>query len=162
MKARIDETGGNVKYVIYTHGHRDHVGGSSVFKEDHPEFIAQSLLTERLEKYEILKAHNHRIASIQFNLPFDPERKLPPVVPPTRTYDEFMEFRLGDKQFQLYHARAETDDATWVFVPEIKTAFVGDLIIAGFPNIGNPWNPTRFALPWARTLEAVRDKKPGK
>ena len=160
MKAKIDATGGNVKYVIYTHGHRDHVGGSSVFRKDHPQFIAQSLLTERLEKYEILQAHNHRIAAIQFNLPFDPARNLPPIVPPTQTYDEFMEFGLGDKQFQLYHARAETDDATWVFVPEIKTAFVGDLIIAGFPNIGNPWKPTRFALPWARALEAIRDKKP--
>jgi alkyl sulfatase BDS1-like metallo-beta-lactamase superfamily hydrolase len=160
MKTKINETGGSVKFVIYTHGHRDHVGGSSVFHEDQTEFIAQSLLTERLEKYEILKAHHHRIASIQFNLPFDPNRELPPVVQPTKTYDEAMEFKLGDKTFELYHARAETDDATWVFVPEIKTAFVGDLIIAGYPNIGNPWKPTRFALPWARTLEAVRAKEP--
>jgi glyoxylase-like metal-dependent hydrolase (beta-lactamase superfamily II) len=160
MKAKIDEIGGAVKYVIYTHGHRDHVGGSSVFLEDHPEFIAQSLLTERLEKYEILKEHRHRIASIQFNLPFNPDLELPPVVEPTQTYDQSMEFKLGDKTFKLYHARAETDDATWVLVPEIETVFVGDLIIAGYPNIGNPWKPTRFALPWARALEAVRAKKP--
>ena len=112
MKTKLDETGGPVKYVIYTHGHRDHVGGSSVFKDDQPEFIAQSLLTERLEKYEILKEHHHRIASIQFNLPFDPEMELPPVVQPTKTYDETMEFKLGGKTFELYHARAETDDAT--------------------------------------------------
>jgi alkyl sulfatase BDS1-like metallo-beta-lactamase superfamily hydrolase len=160
MKARVDQTGGPVKYVIYTHGHRDHVGGSSVFKDDQPEFIAQSLLSERLEKYEILNEHHHRIAAIQFNLPFDPEIELSPVVRPTRTYDAFLEFKLGDKVFELYHARAETDDATWVFVPEIRTAIVGDLIIAGFPNIGNPWKPTRFALPWARALEAVRAKQP--
>jgi len=160
MKAKIAEIGGPVKYVIYTHGHRDHVGGSSVFADDRPEFIAQRLLTERLEKYEILKAHHNRIASIQFNLPFDPQRELPTVVQPTQTYDEFMKFKLGDKTFELYHARAETDDATWVFVPEVKTVFVGDLIIAGYPNIGNPWKPTRFALSWARALEAVRAKAP--
>ncbi len=158
MKAKLNETGGPVKYVIYTHGHRDHVGGSSVFIDDQPEFIAQSLLTERLEKYKILKAHHHRIASIQFNLPFDPNRELPPIVQPTKTFDESMEFKLGDKTFELYHARAETDDATWVFVPEIKAVFVGDLIIAGYPNIGNPWKPTRFALSWARALEDVRAK----
>jgi glyoxylase-like metal-dependent hydrolase (beta-lactamase superfamily II) len=139
MKAKLNETGGPVKYVIYTHGHRDHVGGSSVFTDDQPEYIAQSLLPERLEKYEILKAHHHRIASIQFNLPFDSNRELPPVVQPTITFDESMEFKLGDKTFELYHARAETDDATWVFVPELKTVFVGDLIIAGYPNIGNTW-----------------------
>jgi alkyl sulfatase BDS1-like metallo-beta-lactamase superfamily hydrolase len=45
-------------------------------------------------------------------------------------------------------------------VPEIKTAFVGDLIIAGFPNIGNPFKPTRFALSWARALESVQTKEP--
>ncbi len=160
MKAQIDQTGAPVKYVIYTHGHRDHVGGSSVFAADHPEFIAQRLLSERLEKYEILKEHYHRIASIQFNLPFDPARELPPVVQPTQTYDESMKFKLGDKTFELYHARAETDDATWVLVPEIETVFVGDLIIIGYPNIGNPWKPTRFALPWARALEAIRAKEP--
>ena len=71
-----------------------------------------------------------------------------------------MAFTLGDKTFELYHARAETDDATWVFVPEIKAAFVGDLIISGFPNIGNPFKPTRFTLSWARALEAVRAKEP--
>lgn len=158
MKTRIAESDGSVKYVIYTHGHRDHVGGSSVFTDARPEFIAQRLLPERLEKYEILKEHHSRIASIQFNLPFDPKRELPPVVQPTKTFDEFMEFKLGDKTFELYHARAETDDAAWVFVPEIKTVFVGDLIIAGYPNIGNPWKPTRFALPWARALEDVRAK----
>ena len=158
MKTRIAESDSPVKYVIYTHGHRDHVGGSSVFTDDRPEFIAQRLLPERLEKYEILKEHHSRIASIQFNLPFDPKRELPPVIQPTKTFDEFMEFKLGDKTFELYHARAETDDAAWVFVPEIKTVFVGDLIIAGYPNIGNPWKPTRFALTWARALEDVRVK----
>jgi hypothetical protein len=40
------------------------------------------------------------------------------------------------------HARGETEDASWVFVPEIKAAFVRDLIISGFPNIGNPFKPT--------------------
>ncbi|MBU4316265.1 MAG: hypothetical protein KKF30_03205 [Proteobacteria bacterium] len=71
-----------------------------------------------------------------------------------------MGFRLGDKTFELYHARAETDDHTWVYVPEIKTVFVGDLIISGFPNIGNPFKPTRYALSWARALEAIQAKEP--
>ncbi len=159
MKAKIKESGGNVKSIIYTHHHVDHVGGSTVFLDEQPEIIAHRFLPEQLEKYRILKEHRARIASIQFNVPFikDAEHNF---VEPTRTYDESMVFTLGDKTFELYHARAETDDATWVFVPELKTAFVGDLIIAGFPNIGNPFKPTRFTLSWARALEAVREKKP--
>ena len=161
MLARIRETGGPIKYVIYTHGHGDHVGGAQTFLKDSPEIIGQRLITERFETYRILAEHRARMGAMQFNLPQrQPRPGGPSHVMPTRTYDETMTFTLGDKTFELYHARAETDDATWVFVPEIKTAFVGDLIIAGFPNIGNPWKPTRFALPWARALEAVRDKEP--
>lgn len=159
MKAKIAETGGSVKYIIYTHHHLDHVGGSSVFLDDKPEIISHRLLPEDLEKYNILKKHRARIASIQFNLPYNPDR-VPIIAEPTKIFDESMSFTLGEKTFELYHARAETDDAVWVFVPEIKAVFVGDLIIAGFPNIGNPFKPTRFAFSWAKALEAVRAKEP--
>jgi alkyl sulfatase BDS1-like metallo-beta-lactamase superfamily hydrolase len=160
MKEKVDEMGGGlVKVIIYTHHHNDHVGGARAFLSDNPEIIGHRFLPEDLEKYLILREHRARIASIQFNVPYAPERA-PHYVEPTRMYDTSMVFTLGDKTFELYHARAETDDATWVFVPELKTAFVGDLIIMGFPNIGNPFKPTRFALSWARALEAVREKSP--
>lgn len=159
MKEKIDEADGPAKTIIYTHHHLDHVGGARAFIEDAPEVIGHRYLPEGFEKYQILREHRARIASIQFNVPFIPD-KLPPFVFPTKTYDTAMTFTLGDKTFELYHARAETDDATWVYVPEINAAFVGDLIIAGFPNIGNPFKPTRFALSWARALEAVREKSP--
>ncbi|MCP4751648.1 MAG: MBL fold metallo-hydrolase [Proteobacteria bacterium] len=160
MKDRILETGGGpVKHIVYTHHHPDHIGGASVFQGDNPEIIAHRFLPEDLEKYRILNAHRARVASIQFNIPLDTNR-IRSYVQPTRTFDTETSFTLGDKTFELYHARAETDDAVWVFVPEIKAVFAGDLIISGFPNIGNPFKPTRFALPWARALEAMRAKKP--
>lgn len=159
MRDKIYENGGPVKYVIYTHHHGDHVGGSPAFKGDRPEVIAHRYLPEDIEKYRLLHAHRSRISSIQFNVPFNPNREWS-YLEPTTLFDRSMSFSLGDKTFELYHARAETDDAVWVFVPEIKTAFVGDLIVAGFPNIGNPFKPTRFALPWARALEAIRAKGP--
>ncbi len=161
MREKILETGGPIKKIIYTHHHVDHVGGARVFEADSPEIIAHQYLPDDIEKYQILKEHRARIASIQFNIPFDLNRLAGGgFLPPTQTYSDSMVFTQGDKTFELYHARAETDDATWVFVPEIKAAFVGDLIISGFPNIGNPFKPTRFALPWARALEKIRDKQP--
>jgi alkyl sulfatase BDS1-like metallo-beta-lactamase superfamily hydrolase len=158
MKQKVLETGGPIKTIIYTHHHGDHVGGASVFMDQKPEIIGQRFLSEDLEKHEILKEHRARIASIQFNVPYDPTR-FRNFIRPTRTFSDTMTFSLGGKTFELYHARAETDDAAWVFVREIKAVFVGDLIIAGFPNIGNPFKPTRFALPWARALETVRAKE---
>ena len=159
MLEKIRETGGPVKYIIYTHGHLDHVGGARAFLEDSPQIIAHRYVLDRFEKYRILSEHRARIAEMQFNFAFHVD-KTADFVKPTHLYDESFTFKLGDKTFELYRARAETDDATWIFVPEIESAFVGDLIIAGFPNIGNPFKPTRFALPWARTLEAVREKQP--
>ena len=157
MAEQVRHSGSPVKYIIYTHGHNDHVGGADAFLTDSPEIIGHRYLPERLEKYTILAEHRSRIAAIQFNVP-DTGARSRNYVYPTQTYDEFMRFKLGDKTFELYHARAETDDHTWVYVPEIKTVFVGDLIIAGFPNIGNPFKPTRFALSWARALEEIQKK----
>ena len=158
MYSKIKESGDRVKYVILTHGHGDHTGGMAPFMADAPEIIAHYLINERFEKYQILAEYRATIGSIQFNTPGS--IPLEKVVTPTRTFDYSMEFKLGDKTFELYNARAETDDAVWVFVPEIKTVFLGDLLIGGFPNIGNPFKPTRFALPWARALETIRDKNP--
>ncbi len=39
-------------------------------------------------------------------------------------------------------------------------AFIGGLLIRGFPNVGNPWKPIRYALDWAKTLEKIRAKEP--
>lgn len=159
MAEQVKQSGAPVKYIIYTHGHNDHVGGADAFLTDSPEIIGHRYLPERFEKYTILAEHRSRIASIQFNVA-DQGKRHRKFVYPTRTYDGQMSFKLGDKTFELYHARAETDDHTWVFVPEIKAVFVGDLIIAGFPNIGNPFKPTRFALSWARALQDVQKKQP--
>jgi alkyl sulfatase BDS1-like metallo-beta-lactamase superfamily hydrolase len=150
---------GEIKYIIYTHGHGDHVGGTRVFMDDRPEVIASAYLPDRLEKYKMLDRYRARSSAIQFNIP-----KLSGIardwVYPTRTFLGEMTFSLGGKTFELHTARAETDDACWVWVPELGAAFIGDLMIGSFPNIGNPWKPTRFTLDWAKSLEEVRAKTP--
>jgi alkyl sulfatase BDS1-like metallo-beta-lactamase superfamily hydrolase len=158
MLERIHETAGPIKYLIFTHGHGDHTGGWRVFLQDGPKMLAQRLIVDRFEKYRILARHRARITSIQFNLP--PFAYPMQQDPPVELFDEFYSFKLGGKSFEIYHACGETDDHAWVWVPELRAAFVGDLIIMGFPNIGNPFKPTRFALPWARSLEAVKKKNP--
>ncbi len=146
---------GKIKYIIYTHGHRDHVGGAAAFLADNPEIIANKYLSDRLDKYKILAAHRAHVTAVQFNFP--DIKYHTNYIYPTKTFLGEMTISLGNKTFKLHTARAETDDVCWVHVPEIKTAFIGDLIIGFFPNIGNPWKPTRFALDWAKTLEEIRN-----
>lgn len=149
-----------IKYIIYTHGHIDHVGGANVFMADNPEVIAHRYLPDRFDRYQFLAPYRGLIAQMQFNIP----RSGPGVqnfVYPTKTITSDYTFKLGKYTFELHACRAETDDAIWVYIPELNTACIGDLVIGPlFPNIGNPWKPTRFALDWAKELERVRELKP--
>ncbi|MFW9823947.1 MAG: alkyl sulfatase dimerization domain-containing protein [Candidatus Thorarchaeota archaeon] len=149
---------GTIKYIIYTHGHGDHVGGASALLEDNPEIIASKYLPDRFEKYKILAPYRSHIGAVQFNTP--EVQRSADYIYPTKTFLGDMTIKLGDKTFELHTVRAETDDAVWVYVPQIKVAFIGDLIIAGLPNIGNPWKPTRYALDWAKELERIRALNP--
>ena len=156
----MDRIKGKIKYIIYTHGHIDHVRGTKAFMKDNPEIISSKYLPERLDRYEMLAPYRARISAMQFNIP-ESDRPVRKVVRPTKTFLGDMTFTLGGKTFELHTARAETDDACWIYIPELKAAIIGDLIIGRmFPNIGNPWKPTRYALSWAKELERVRALEP--
>jgi len=155
VKERIKD---KIKYLIYTHGHMDHILAAPVFMEDNPEVIASKYLPDRLDKYQMLAPYKARKDAQQFGFP-EIVTKLD-LIYPSKTFHGDMTFTLGDKTFELHTARAETDDAVWVYVPELDAAFIGDLMIGSFPNIGNPWKPTRFALGWAKELERIRDLNP--
>ena len=151
---------GKIKYIIYTHGHYDHVSGTTAFMKDNPEVIASKYLPDRLDRYEMLAPYRAHISAMQFNIP-ERARPISKIVRPTKTFLGEMTFKLGSKTFELHTARAETDDVCWIHIPELKAVFIGDLIIGNqFPNIGNPWKPTRYALDWAKELERVRALEP--
>ncbi|MFX1299293.1 MAG: alkyl sulfatase dimerization domain-containing protein [Promethearchaeota archaeon] len=151
---------GKIKFIIYTHGHRDHVGGAAAFVADKPEIIASKYLPHRFDKYKMLAQHRARIAAQQFNIPEVIDKI--DYIYPTKTFLGEMTIFLGNKTFELHTTRAETDDSVWIYVPELNAAFIGDLMIGTgmFPNVGNPWKPTRFALDWAKALEEIRSLEP--
>lgn len=159
-KKVIEKIDAPIKYIVYTHGHMDHVGGAQTFvKSYNPEIIANKYLPNRFDKYTRLANHRSLINAEQFNIP----RITRPVdfLYPTKTFLGDLTITLGNKTFELHTCRAETDDAVWVYVPELNAAFIGDLMIGrNFPNVGNPHKPTRFALDWAKELERIRDLNP--
>ncbi len=161
-----------VHTIIYTHIHADHAFTAAGVFEDakkrgrrKPVIIAQELSFAHLKRYKEMGPYNWYINQIQgargFRKPTGIERFVPEnVVYPDTTYSDSMSYRLGGLTFELYHYLGETDDGTWVWIPERKIAIVGDLLEGSCPNIGNPFKVQRYEVEWAEALEAIAGKNP--
>jgi len=156
-----------IQHIILTHGHIDHVTGIQRFLDDavehnypRPEIWAQQRIIDRFERYErmpgwIIEINRRQFGSDKVSKAI-PER----YVRPDHLFDEFTSFEFEGETIELYHAEAETDDATWVWLPQRQVAYVGDLLLNSLPNTGNPNKVQRHTLGWAVALEAIAAKQP--
>jgi alkyl sulfatase BDS1-like metallo-beta-lactamase superfamily hydrolase len=153
-----------VRYVVFTHGHVDHVMGVDAFDREadaaglpRPQVVAHEAVLERFEVYRRTAGYNGLINHRQFGVPpvWPAEYRLP-----DRTHTAGMELVLGGERFELRHSRGETDDQTWVWAPERGLVCCGDLAIGLAPNAGNPQKRQRFALEWAAALREILALQP--
>jgi alkyl sulfatase BDS1-like metallo-beta-lactamase superfamily hydrolase len=161
-----------VDHLIYTHGHLDHVGGSGAFAADAvdrgyrlPSVIGHEAIPARFRRYRDTSGYNTAINMRQFGglprsrsataameRPFLPED----VLWPTHTYTDRFAINAGGLHMELHHGRGETDDHTWIWIPEHKALCVGDLMVWVFPNAGNPQKVQRYPLEWAAALREMQ------
>ena len=156
-----------VRYIIYGHGHADHAFGTPAILDDaekrgypRPLIVAHSNLPVRFDRYQHMLSYHAHINRIQLAIP----DKLPAFVEtyiyPDLTYESSMKFTLGGQDFMLSHSRGETDDTTWMWVPDKKVVAVSDLWVWSCPNIGNPFKVQRYELEWAEGLERIAGREP--
>ena len=155
----------DVKAAIFTHHHVDHIFGTQRFDEEanksnrkRPIVYSHELLPDHLDRYKKTLGWNTAINRRQFaiNVPhfkWPEEYRYPEI-----TYGEKTSFTLGDCTFELFHGRGETDDHTWVFVPERKILAPGDLFIWAVPNGGNPQKVQRYVSDWSNALKQMMKK----
>ncbi|SET06856.1 alkyl sulfatase dimerization domain-containing protein [Paenibacillus sp. NFR01] len=143
-----------IRYLIYTHGHEDHVGGAAVFKREGATVIAHRNVSRRFERYSRLWDHHLSINALQFQTDGFAGGQ-PSYVYPDITYDQEYTLEFGGRTFRLVHGKGETDDATIVYIPEDRVVYIGDFIIWTFPNVGNPNKVLRYAREWYETLDRV-------
>ncbi|MFF9675842.1 alkyl sulfatase dimerization domain-containing protein [Streptomyces eurythermus] len=144
-----------VRVVVYTHGHVDHVFGVAPFDAEptRPEVIAHEAVAARFDRYTRTAGYNSWINRRQFGVP---GLEWPTAYRyPDTTYRDRLTVRHGALTFELFHARGETDDHTYVWVPELKTLCTGDLFIWNSPNAGNPQKAQRYPEQWAHALRAM-------
>jgi len=141
--------------AVYTHGHVDHVWAVPLFEaEGHPvRVVAHENLPARFDRYDLTNGYNGTINQRQFKL-------AEPMFPsgfryPDETYRQDMVISLNGLSVELHHDKGETDDGTWVWVPEHKVLCTGDLFIWAAPNCGNPQKVQRFPFEWAAALRKM-------
>jgi alkyl sulfatase BDS1-like metallo-beta-lactamase superfamily hydrolase len=150
--------------VVYTHGHTDHVFCVPPFATEAqergwapPRVVAHEAVPPRFDRYILTAGYNTAINRRQFALPITwPTSYTYPDV----TYKDSMMLSVGGLRFELNHARGETDDHTWVWVPERGVLCTGDLIIWAVPNAGNPQKVQRYCAEWAAALEKMAALNP--
>ncbi len=131
---------GDVRYVINTHFHTDHVYGSYLFPE--AEVVAHEGCRQALEEYgesslAEAKKHTPALAEVRLRLP-------------TITFDEEMVLYMGDMTLRLIHLPGHTADSVGVYVEEAKVLLAGDVVMP-IPYIA--WGDREDLL---RSLRRVR------
>jgi alkyl sulfatase BDS1-like metallo-beta-lactamase superfamily hydrolase len=148
-----------VHTTVFSHGHLDHVQGIADFDAEaeaaglpRPRVIAHEDVLDRFERYALTAGYNTAINRRQFGAEVDwpTEYRHPDL-----TYRDRFEFEVGGERFELRHAKGETDDATWMWVPGRKVLCSGDLIIWCVPNAGNPQKVQRYTREWASALREM-------
>ncbi|MGW1996360.1 alkyl sulfatase dimerization domain-containing protein [Embleya sp. NPDC001921] len=149
--------------VVYSHAHIDHAFGHGPLLAEaaehgnpRPRVVAHRATLDRFRRY---------VRTAEFNTTLNARhsggsrtwwpREDSDVIWPDTLYDDALTLRVGGEDLHLHHARGETDDATWVWIPGRRVVCVGDLWNGVCPNAGNPQKVQRYAEEWADAFDRI-------
>jgi alkyl sulfatase BDS1-like metallo-beta-lactamase superfamily hydrolase len=154
--------------ILYTHGHLDHVGGASAFVANGkelghraPRFVGHENLPPRFDRYHLTAGYNSIVNARQFggarNMSIGGSQQFLPVGTPAPdvTFRDRLGISVGGVRMDLRHAKGETDDHVWAWLPERRMILTGDLFMWNFPNAGNPQKVQRYPREWAAALREM-------
>jgi len=145
-------TGDPVHTVVYTHGHVDHVMGATLLGDD-VRVVGHERVSARFERYRRTRGWNAAINKRQFGLEeleWPADFREPDVV-----FHDTLDLEVGGVRVELRHARGETDDHLYAWVPERGVLFCADYFTWSLPNAGNPQKAQRYPVEWAAALRAM-------
>lgn len=148
--------------AVFSHHHIDHVFGTRRFDAEAeargwpaPRVYGHELIDAHFDRYQLTRGWNAAINQRQFGLPVDTFRWPDDWRRPDVTYANAITLTQGELTIELHHARGETDDATWTWIPERRLLHPGDLFVYCLPNAGNPQKVQRYLSDWADALRAM-------
>jgi alkyl sulfatase BDS1-like metallo-beta-lactamase superfamily hydrolase len=163
-------------YVILTHGHGDHTGGTALWKGAGAKVVAHEAFTEFLAYQRMLSGFYARRNAAQFQFsgqggavagPSPDARMLVQAanalnsIVPDITFSDTLELDAGGVKLQLIHTPGETPDHLTVWAPHLKAAFLGDNFYESFPNMYTlRGTRPRWPLEYIASLEKVLALEP--
>ena len=154
-----NETDAPLHTVVFTHGHLDHAFGLKPWLDvgERPRIIAHENVPRRFRTYMKTAPLNSHINSVQFGISDEISwpHEANEFAWPDTLYQDRLTLNMGGERFELFHAKGETDDATWVWAADRSIVSGGDLLAGILPNCGNPQKVQRYPEEWADALEAI-------
>ena len=92
------------------------------------------MCARRMNRYKLTQGLNSIVQGQQFN----DAAYVYPVGhrQPDQVYDDTLSLEIGGERIELFHGRGETDDATFVWLPDRRILASGDFVIWMFPERG--------------------------
>lgn len=163
-------TAAPVRYIVYTHGHYDHAFGTPALMDEarirgdaEPVVVGHANVARRFDRYQRTAGHLALTYDMQFVSWGDGGGDVvrnARYFPPTLSYEDTLPLDLGDLTLTCRHGLGETDDHTWVWIPERRVVIGGDFIVSSIPNAGTPFRVQRYVIEWAGVLEEMAALEP--
>jgi cyclase len=106
--------------LIFTHGHGDHVLGSSVFKEAEVIAHVQTPLVVRRLLPSLSEIRNTSVAQLETQIAW-----------PTVTFEGELNIDLQGRHVHLFPTPGHSPDGIAIYVEEVQALFAGDTVVTG-------------------------------
>ncbi len=140
---------GPTRYILFTQGHVDHVGGTDLFREEgtkvvsHANNQAHQTDDSRISAFRAMRSAFAFAETIAKAFQYIQENiggGIPPQSIPTPdiTFEDRYELKLGGVRLELFWAPGgETTDSMVIWLPDHKVCFTGNLFSALFGHFPN-------------------------
>lgn len=151
-----------VHTIVHTHYHADHAWGAWALMDMGPGGAAPRIVTTEefidqmgmdLRSWGLVQRNNQ-----QRSVP----RSWDDVIRPTLTFHGRTTLTIGGEDFVLTHARGETEDQLWAWLPSRRIVVSADYLQDFLPNAGNGKRRQRFVEDWAQALRDMAALRPAR
>ena len=152
---------------IYTHGHYDHAFGTPALFDDAaergattaPDVVGHVNVARRFARYRRPRVTSRRPSTCSSRAGAGTAAtscaRRATTRRRSRTSTGVSLVARRPARSSCRHGLGETDDHTWVWIPERRVIVGGDFIVSSLPNAGTPFRVQRYVLEWAEALEAM-------